>query len=145
MSRCKFSFSVCSCICGCVHLLCLAVFMSGLSKFSGFLSCHLSLEFSSPSLKQLVIERERRGGRKEREERGSEGERSVLIIEAGSADVPSSLSARILPLALFSVSFFNITSFVSRLVDPFFSLSVSVQNTECLFLSRQSSEVSVRQ
>lgn len=73
------------------------------------------------------------GGEKKREERSSEGERSVLIIEAGSADVPSSLSARILPLALFSVSFFSITSFLPQLVDLFFGLSVSVENTECFF------------
>lgn len=50
--------------------------------------------------------------------------RSVLIIEVGSADVPSSLSARILPLALFSVSFFNLTCSAPSLVDLLFSFSV---------------------
>lgn len=37
----------------------------------------------------------------------SKGERSVFIIEVGSADVLSSLSTQILPLACFSVSHFS--------------------------------------
>lgn len=88
----------------------------------------VSPDFCAPSLERPVLQRGwgqwGRGRVGRMYESDSEGARSVLIIGVGSADVPSSLSARILPLALFSVSFFNITCSAPPLVGLFFSLSV---------------------
>lgn len=71
------------------------------SKLCGFF---FAICLSGPSLllRTSWFVRERR-----KEERDIKGERSVFIIEVGSADVLSYLSAHILPLALFSVSFFT--------------------------------------
>lgn len=71
------------------------------STFCGFF---FAICLSSPSLLLWTswFVRERR-----KEERGIKGERSVFIIEVDSADVLSYLSTHILPLALFSVSFFT--------------------------------------